>query len=385
MDRRLLVLALGMFALGTDSFVVAGVLPQLARWFHVGIGAAGQLTTAYAISYAILSPLIAAIAAHVPRKRLLLGSLGIFITANLLMAVAPSFLFAMCMRVLAGLGAAMFAPTATGTGAMLVVPERRGFALSVVVAGLTGATALGSPIGTIIGGLGDWRGTMVFVAALASAASLGVWTLLPEVPLPPQITLRQRLAPLSDSRVGLTLLTTLLAQAGNFVIYTYFAVVFDRVIGGDTAVLAALLVMWGSAGTFMNLLAGRFIDVIGTRKVLIAMLSILAINMALISWAGAWIWTGLLAIVVFGACGWGILVPQQHRLVHLAPTTAPMVLGLNTAATYFGVSMAGLLGAGALQVIGSHRLGLVSAALMICALLVSEAATWRMAVVTRAS
>jgi hypothetical protein len=31
MDRRLLVLALGMFALGTDSFVVAGLLPEIAR------------------------------------------------------------------------------------------------------------------------------------------------------------------------------------------------------------------------------------------------------------------------------------------------------------------------------------------------------------------
>lgn len=379
MDRRLLVLALGMFALGTDSFVIAGVLPQLAHSFHVGIGAAGQLTTAYALSYAILSPLIAAIAAHVPRKRLLLASLSIFVAANLLTAVAPTFFFAMCMRVLAGLGAAMFAPTATGTGAMLVPPERRGFALSVVVAGLTGATALGAPIGTVIGGLGDWRWTMVFVALLASAAGVGVSMLLHDVPLPPQVTLRQRLAPLADSRVGLTLLTTLLGQAGNFVVYTYFAVVFDRIIGGHTALLAALLVMWGSAGTFMNLMAGRYIDKIGVRKVLVTMLVILALNMALIPWTGAWLGTGIAAIVIFGACGWGILVPQQHRLVHLAPTTAPVVLGLNTAATYFGVSIAGLLGAGAIQVVGAHGLGLVSSGLMIGGLMVSELATRRIA------
>ena len=56
MDRRLLVLALGMFALGTDSFVIAGVLPEISRTFHVSIGAAGQLTTAYAITYAIMAP-----------------------------------------------------------------------------------------------------------------------------------------------------------------------------------------------------------------------------------------------------------------------------------------------------------------------------------------
>ncbi len=42
MDRRLVILALGMFALGTDSFVVAGVLPQIASTYHVSIGVAGQ-------------------------------------------------------------------------------------------------------------------------------------------------------------------------------------------------------------------------------------------------------------------------------------------------------------------------------------------------------
>jgi predicted MFS family arabinose efflux permease len=68
MDRRLLVLSIGMFALGTDSFVVAGVLPEIARHFDVGIGAAGQMTTIYSVTFALLSPTIAAIAAGVSRK-----------------------------------------------------------------------------------------------------------------------------------------------------------------------------------------------------------------------------------------------------------------------------------------------------------------------------
>jgi len=86
MDRRLLVLALGMFALGTDSFVVAGVLPEISRTFHTNIGAAAQMTTAYAITYALLAPLLAAVAAHVPRKTMLLTALGIFVVANLITA-----------------------------------------------------------------------------------------------------------------------------------------------------------------------------------------------------------------------------------------------------------------------------------------------------------
>jgi MFS transporter, DHA1 family, inner membrane transport protein len=52
MDKRLLFLALGMFALGTDSFVGADVLPEVALGFHVSIGAAGQMTTIYAVTRA---------------------------------------------------------------------------------------------------------------------------------------------------------------------------------------------------------------------------------------------------------------------------------------------------------------------------------------------
>src|ERR1700744_672379 len=102
MDRRLLVLAMGMFALGTDSFVVAGVLPQISRSFHVGIGAAGQMTTVYAITYALMAPTIAALAAHIPRKALLLSSLTTFVIANLATALAPTFTLALLTRVLAG-------------------------------------------------------------------------------------------------------------------------------------------------------------------------------------------------------------------------------------------------------------------------------------------
>ena len=268
MDRRLFILALGMFALGTDSFVVAGILPEVSRTFRVSIGAVGQLTTAYAITYALMAPVIAAVAAHVPRKRMLLFALGIFAIANLITASAPNFAVAIASRILAGIGAAMFAPTATGAAATLVAPERRGQALSIVIAGLTVSTALGTPIGAVIAALGDWRWTMAFVSALAVAAALGISLLLTNVPLPPKITLAQRIAPVADPRIALTLLCTWLYQSGHFIVYTYFTVVFDRAIGHNAVLTGALLVIWGVSGTVSNLVTGRLADSIGDRKLI---------------------------------------------------------------------------------------------------------------------
>jgi predicted MFS family arabinose efflux permease len=377
MDRRLLVLALGMFAMGTDSFVVAGVLPEISRAFRVPIGAAGQMTTVYAIAYALCAPTIAAVAARVPRKALLLTSLTIFVFANLATAVAPSFGLAMATRVLAGIGAAMFAPTATGAAATMAPPEKRGFALSVVVAGLTGATALGSPMGAVIGGLGDWRWTMVFVSALAAVSGIGVAALLTHIPLPPRISLAQRLAPVGDRRVALTLLCTLLIMTGQFSIYTYFTVVFDRVLGGNTVLMGALLVLWGSCGTVGNLIVGRLLDRIGSRRVIVAMLIVLSAVLASLPWAGANLPTAIVALALWGAVGWGLLAPQQHRLVSAAPQSAPVVLGLNTSCTYLGVTAAGLIGALGLQTVGGHALGYIAAVFTLAALGVAELATRR--------
>lgn len=364
MDRRLIVLASGMFAVGTDSFVVAGILPQVADTLGVSIPLAGQMVTLYALSYALLSPTVAALLAHWPRKRLLLAGLGVFVLGNAMTALAPSIGWVLASRVIAGLGAAMYSPTAIATAASLVPPERRASALAVVIAGLSSATALGAPLGTLIAGLGDWRATMWFVSIVGSIAGLGVWALLPAIPALPSATLRQRLAPLKDARIALVLLTTLVAYAGAFSVYTYIGVIFDRVTGGSPSVLAGLLLTWGIAATVGNLVAGRLTDRLGSRNIIFGALLVATVNFALTPWASAQLWSAVLAIVVWGLSGWGLLVPQQHRLIGLAPAAAPLLIGLNSAALYVGVSSAGVLGAAGISLLEPHSVGLLAAALV---------------------
>jgi len=378
MDKRLLVLALGMFALGTDTFVMAGVLPQIAHAFDVDIGIAGQLTTLYAIAYALLAPTVAALAANMPRKQLMLSGLAIFVLANLATALAPTFAIALVSRAFAGLGAAMYAPTATGTGAAIVAPDRRGQALAIIVAGLTAATALGSPVGTVIGGLGDWRWTMYFVSALGLAAAVGIMLLLKDLPLPAKVGLAARLAPLQDARVGWTLLTTFLGLAGNFLVYIYFSVVFDRVLV-NAIVFGGLLVLWGSGGTVTNLVLASILDKVGSRKVVLAMLSVLIVDMALIPWASGALWSSVLVVAVWGLAGWGIIGPQQYRLVNIGPAIAPILLGLNTAATYLGTTAAGIVGAVGIHLFGAHRLSYLAAVIFALGVAASEVAARRIA------
>jgi DHA1 family inner membrane transport protein len=90
MDRPLLILALGMFALATDSFVVAGILPMVSRSMNASVALVGQMVTLYAISYALLSPVVATIFAHWSRKNLLVSGLVVFVVGNALTAMSTS-------------------------------------------------------------------------------------------------------------------------------------------------------------------------------------------------------------------------------------------------------------------------------------------------------
>jgi predicted MFS family arabinose efflux permease len=141
------------------------------------------------------------------------------------------------------------------------------------------------------------------VAVLAAASGLGVLAFLSHVPMLPAVSLRQRLAPLADARIGLTLATTFLFFSAAFTIYTYFAVVFDRAIGADPTLLSGLLVLWGVAGTASNLLAGRLIDSIGNRKVLLTMLAFVLADFLLLSRTSASLWTAVPAVLLWGGCG----------------------------------------------------------------------------------
>lgn len=373
-DRRLLVLALGMFAMGTDNFVVAGILPSVASSLNSSISLTGQMVTVYALSFAVLAPIMAVVAGRWPRKVLLVSALAIFVAGNAISAIASDLNTILISRALAGLGAAMFSPTALGVAASLVGQDRRGRALATVTAGLAGATALGAPLGTFIGGFGSWRTTLWFVAALGLFAMVGVWRLLSSVPQPASVTLAERFAPVKDLRIALTLLTTLFAFGGLLMVYTYAGLVFDRVTGGDQRILAGLLLFWGVAAVIGNLLAGRLVDRFDSRMIVNAALTIAIVNFCLLPWSSANVWMSAVALTVWGCCGWGLIVPQQHRLVKAAPRVAPLLLALNTTATYGGLACSGALGGAVILRIDPHYLGLIGAAFLAASLLFAEIA-----------
>ncbi|HEY7483367.1 MAG TPA: MFS transporter [Streptosporangiaceae bacterium] len=353
---KVLVLALGTFATGTDAFIIAGLVPAVAGALHTSVAAAGQMVTVFALVYAVGSPLITTALANLPRRAVLIGALLCFALVNVCSAASQNIIMLGATRVLAALCAGLFAPGAAASASGMVPPGRRGRALAIVLGGTSLSTVLGVPLGLYVAELTSWRGAFLFVAALAVLAAIGIAALLPAVEPPPRIALGERLALLRRPDILSILLVTVCANAGGFSVYTYLAPLFQGV--GDAGTVRILIFVFGLAAVCGGYLAGHGSDTWGATRVLTGSLVVFTINHFLLAyWADAFT-TSVLYMVIWGVAGWGTVPPQQHRLVHAAGPAAGIAISLNASAIYLGIGLGGLLGGYVVQTAGADHLWL---------------------------
>ncbi|EHY87823.1 MFS transporter, partial [Saccharomonospora azurea] len=97
----LLVLGVGALVFYTDDYVIAGVIPEIAADLAVSEAVAGQLVTAFSLTVAIASPVIAIGAARIRGRALLGTAAAVFTLANALAAGGPDYPTLVALRVLA--------------------------------------------------------------------------------------------------------------------------------------------------------------------------------------------------------------------------------------------------------------------------------------------
>lgn len=368
LDPRILLLALGMFALGTDAFVVAGVLPVIAKETGVTAGLAGQLVTAFSLTYGLGSPLLAALTGRWSRNRVLIGALGLFCLTNVGSALAPTFPLLLLTRVLVGCCAATYAPLAYATGISLAPPEKRGQALALVVMGATVATALGSPLGTWVGEHFGWRLSFGLVAGLAGVALLALLVCgLPKAIAPSVLSLKARLAPIAQPRLVLALFPALLWNLGAYTVYTYIAPLLQQTM--HISDISGLLVAFGLGVVIGNWSGGMVADRFGPNRPLVIFLVALVIIEAVLSVATTTVVGGLLMLFVWGVSISILFIPQQHRLLGLAPEHTNVILALNNTTFYLGGAGGAALGGLALRAVAVTQLGWMGASGALLALL----------------
>ncbi|MFE6612678.1 MFS transporter [Amycolatopsis sp. NPDC057786] len=353
----LLVLAVGTFTVGTDGFVLNGLLPTIAADLRVSEAVAGQLTTVFAVTYAVSSPIIAAFTGRLDRRWVLGAGMVLFTIGMAGQALGESFAVVAVARVLAALGAAAFQSNAYVLAGALASDERRGRALATVSAGMSVSMVLGVPIGVLAGNWFGWRAVMWGIGAVAMVVMLLV-PLLPRVRMP-TVSLRDRLAVVARPPIARVLGVSVLGTAAGFAAFVYLPVLVAPVAVG--AMISWLLVGFGIGQIAGNAFAGRATDSLGPARVralsLIGTVATLALlDVAVLSLPGA-----LVLALASGVFGGMLMVPQQHRLFSLAPDAPTVAMGLNGSAIYAGGALGAALGGVVLSSAGVWWIGPVAA------------------------
>jgi DHA1 family inner membrane transport protein len=376
MDKRLVWLAVGSFAMSTVGFVFASLLPSIAADTNTSIPMAGYLMMTFSLAYAIGAPVLSALAGAIDRRRVVTAAMLTFVAGNLIAASSSSFMALVAAQIVMGMSAGLFAATAQATAVSLAGPEHRTLAISVVVGGTTFAVALGAPLGSLIATFWGWRGTFLAIAMLGLACAAILWIRLPHGLRGAKLTLAERLTTIGRPGILPALVITLLYLTGGFIIISYLAPLAIEGAGLPALALPGMLLCFGIGAVIGNLASGYLADRLGaTRVVVLSLLMSIAVSLAIAfglkllphELSGPL----LIGIMVpWGIIGWAFPPAQASRIVGYAPEVAHLTLSLNASALYFGIALGTVVGGRVLEFATPSDLGLVATAFPLMALAV---------------
>ncbi|HEX3816618.1 MAG TPA: MFS transporter [Mycobacteriales bacterium] len=366
--HALIWLAVALFSTGIDGYVLAGLLPSIASDLRVSDAAAGQLVSVFALTSALAAPLLGTVTSAWERRRTIACALTVFVVGNIITAAAPSYGFAMAGRVIAALGGCLLAAAISGYVVHLAPEHQRGRALSFVLGGWMTATALGVPVGLVLG-QSSWRLPLIMVAVVGTIALVGIVVKLPRLELPAG-TLSERLRPLRQPRLVATLLVSTGILCSSYTCFTYAVLILKPSFSAHWMIIL-IMFGYGLASLLGNTVTGRLADRFTPVRVLTVVLIGLLLNgiFGAISFAtapaGVIAVLGLVWFFVAGIGNGGAAVPQQARLATMVPGSAAIILALNGSAISLGSASGGGLGGLVLTAGGSPARLLIAASVVL--------------------
>ena len=347
--------------------MLASIVEPLARDLGVSVAAAGQATTAYAVGTALLAPMLLLATGHWPRKRVLLLALGLFTLGNALSALSNHLALLLLARMLMGAGA-VFVAVAAGIAVALVAPARRGQALSLVFLGMSLSYVVGVPVGSWLGLKFGWATPVWGACGLSALAFVAVALWVPRDIQAPGASFAGLGALLGRGDVLGGLGVTLLYFGAIFCVFSYIGPVLRSLSPLTDTQLSLTLMMFGLSGVTGTLLGGWATDRFGAQRTLRTQLVLFFVTMSLVPLTRDHYALMLAAFMCWGVCGFGMMAPQQSRLVAIDLPRSPVLLSLNSSMMYFGMALGAALGGALLPVVGFDRLAWVGAPLALAAL-----------------
>ncbi|MEW4371226.1 MFS transporter [Paenibacillus kandeliae] len=253
------ILGLIMFAMTTSEFMVAGMMSELSQQFGVSIAMIGYLISAYAGAMAVGGPLLAIFLSKIPKKTALMLLVIIFLAGQTLGALSWNYESMMVARILTGISSSAAFGIAISICSDLVHEQLRGRAASVVLSGAMLSNIAGLPLATAATQAWDWRTSFWIVDVFVLLSGLVSLLLIPALASTGGKAVSEWT---SFRKKGLwaAYMTSMFIIGATFAAFSYFSPILTGLSGFQASTVPWLLVLYGAATVFGNIVVGRLAD-----------------------------------------------------------------------------------------------------------------------------
>ncbi|WP_083412274.1 MFS transporter [Exiguobacterium sp. KRL4] len=255
----LLIATLSMltFVLGTSEFVIVGILSEIADGLNITIAKAGTLVSAFAIAFAIGTPITMSLTGHLERRKLMLSLIFVWILLNVCSGIAPNYELLLLTRIVTAVLTGVLISLAMVVASDSVPIAKRGVAVSFIFGGFTMANVLGVPIGTFIGQHAGFAATFWLTSGLGVIALIGVFKVVPVQRSTTTSSIRDQLSLLANPRIMIAFFIPSFGFGATYVVYTYLVPVLELELKLPSTWISPILLAYGVVSIFSNILAGK--------------------------------------------------------------------------------------------------------------------------------
>lgn len=335
--------SLSTFAVVTTEMLPVGIMTPIAEALQTSAGTAGLMISVPAILAAFFAPMVVLTAGGIDRRHLLAGLLFLLIVANLTSAFSTSIGMLLTARVIVGFCMGGIWAIAGGLAPRLVPERSIGLATAIIFGGVSAASVLGMPIGTVIGDYIGWRWTFGVMAAFCVVVlTFNLWA-LPALPVAQLVRLGQFTAQLARRPIQLGLVITILFVAGHFMAFTFVRPLLQTMSGIDVEWIGILLLAYGVAGIAGNFLAGAF----ASRQIGLTLISIgaaLTVSIFIFAVLGDTPAGGTIMLIAWGVAYGGVSVSLQTWMMKAAPGAIEIATSLFVSIFNVGIALGSFAG-----------------------------------------
>ncbi|MEV7316981.1 MFS transporter [Streptomyces microflavus] len=333
-----------LFVFLTTELMPIGLLTPLSESLDVSVGAAGLMVTAQGIAAGLGVPFIVAWSRRVNRRKLLVTLLAVLAIGNLITSIAPNYPLILATRLIMGFASGAFWAIGV-TMAMRIVPEKHANrAAAVVMSGISIATVVGIPLGTLLESAGDWRTTFLIWSALSAVVLIAVAVTVPSLPSANAVSVREVFTlPLKNVQLRVVLIMVVFFVLGHFGAYTFVRPYLEESTSATVGFITVVLIVFGIGGAVGNFIGGHTVNKSLRGSFIVGGLIMVA-SLVLLLTIGANKVGVIIAMTLWGLAFGVVQLSQINMTLSAAPQQFEAAMSLNTMAYNTCIALGALIG-----------------------------------------